>query len=723
MKLSSHNKNIFSIRKTSLGILSVSVGIVFSATTTYANETSQADTAIFQNNPSLIKDESITSTTETTIISNLEENDSVSTTSSAFSEISANNLKLSDHSSTSPNTSHDDTTPQITSLNVKTQFGALGDGIADDRQALQDAIDAANQGLGGGIVYIPEGTYKVDEILFLKSNIEIQLHDNATILNNINQKNHPSIVFMTGEFTDDGKQVEWAPTENIKFSGGTIDMNGQLNSDKSKALNLPLINSSGAFAIGNSSNFTISNVTFKNSYKGHAIQIAGSKNVLIDNSRFIGQALPNTLKDSQIISYETIQIEPQTRKGFPYALNNTGVPSENVTIQNSYFGKSNEAGELVTAIGTHYQDNTTQNPRNIKIINNHFDNMMYAGVRFTGFTDVLIEGNRFTKNTKENSVHYRENGATLVNGYSYNNKDKSHILDLNKQISVNKNTFDIADNNTKAIRFAKDNKENLGDINNISITNNHITYNTNTSKQPAIQTLRVNDGLLIENNTIINGYRGISVEETPGKINISNNTLYNLTDTYVNIEKIGLNNNINLQTKGYGTLDVSTENENYLVTAQPNPKSNYIGEFSDIELKNKNSEASTIMISSKNENRINKFFLFQSTTKNNVDVLFSKGESTTVSQLPKLDENLVKNHSESNANSSGEKGMVQTNITLDNQSQLSPAVNTKDTKIIRSLPKTNSNESVFTIASGLLITIFSSFLFTKANYPKKQTNR
>ncbi|NMH19808.1 multi-ligand-binding adhesin PfbA, partial [Streptococcus pneumoniae] len=291
-----------------------------------------------------------------------------------------------------------------TALSVK-DYGAVGDGIHDDRQAIQDAIDAAAQGLGGGNVYFPEGTYLVKEIVFLKSHTHLELNEKATILNGINIKNHPSIVFMTGLFTDDGAQVEWGPTEDISYSGGTIDMNGALNEEGTKAKNLPLINSSGAFAIGNSNNVTIKNVTFKDSYQGHAIQIAGSKNVLVDNSRFLGQALPKTMKDGQIISKESIQIEPLTRKGFPYALNDDGKKSENVTIQNSYFGKSDKSGELVTAIGTHYQTLSTQNPSNIKILNNHFDNMMYAGVRFTGFTDVLIKGNRFDKKVKGESVH------------------------------------------------------------------------------------------------------------------------------------------------------------------------------------------------------------------------------------------------------------------------------------------------------------------------------
>jgi len=260
---------------------------------------------------------------------------------------------------------------EVSALNVK-DYGAVGDGVNDDRQAIQDTIDAAAKGLGGGKVYFPEGTYLVKEIVFLRSHTHIEVHEKATILNGINIKNHPSIVFMTGLFTDDGDQVEWEPTEDISYSGGTIDMNGALNEERTKAKNLPLINSSGAFAIGNSKNVTISNVTFKDSYQGHAIQIAGSKNVLVDNSRFLGQALPKTMKDGQIISKESIQIEPLTRKGFPYALNDNGQKSENVTIQNSYFGKSEKSGELVTAIGTHYQTATTENPSNIKILNNHF---------------------------------------------------------------------------------------------------------------------------------------------------------------------------------------------------------------------------------------------------------------------------------------------------------------------------------------------------------------
>jgi len=454
---------------------------------------------------------------------------------------------------------------EISALNVK-DYGAVGDGVNDDRQAIQDTIDAAAKGLGGGKVYFPEGTYLVKEIVFLRSHTHLEVHEKATILNGINIKNHPSIVFMTGLFTDDGAQVEWAPTEDISYSGGTIDMNGALNEEGTKAKNLPLINSSGAFAIGNSNNVTIKNVTFKDSYQGHAIQIAGSKNVLVDNSRFLGQALPKTMKDGQIISKESIQIEPLTRKGFPYALNDDGKKSENVTIQNSYFGKSDKSGELVTAIGTHYQTLSTQNPSNIKILNNHFDNMMYAGVRFTGFTDILIKGNRFDKKTKEESEHYRENGAALVNAYSY--KNVKDVLDLNKHVTITENVFNIADAKTKAIRVAKDSADYLGKVTDITVTKNIIHNNSQNTEQPNIELLRVSNNLVVSDNIISGGKDGIVIEESAGTITVLNNRLSNLTGNHVSLLKTDFNGTSSDTNNSVGDFNIITENESYKIFSQ-----------------------------------------------------------------------------------------------------------------------------------------------------------
>lgn len=633
MKHIFHNE-VFSIRKLKVGTCSVLLAVsIFGSQSILADEvgttTSQIDT----------KEISNVTTNDLSYSQNISNNDSIgsintnSSTGSIDTNSSTNNLDSlsSVNRDNSNDTIHSDSQDNKTvesteksnnesknnkediindstikkdfekiALNVK-DYGAVGDGVNDDRQAIQDTIDAAAKGLGGGKVYFPEGTYLVKEIVFLRSHTHIEVHEKATILNGINIKNHPSIVFMTGLFTDDGDQVEWEPTEDISYSGGTIDMNGALNEERTKAKNLPLINSSGAFAIGNSKNVTISNVTFKDSYQGHAIQIAGSKNVLVDNSRFLGQALPKTMKDGQIISKESIQIEPLTRKGFPYALNDNGQKSENVTIQNSYFGKSEKSGELVTAIGTHYQTATTENPSNIKILNNHFDNMMYAGVRFTGFTDILIKGNRFDKKTKEESVHYRENGAALVNAYSY--KNVKDILDLNKHVTITGNVFNIADSNTKAIRVAKDSADYLGKVTDITVTKNIIRNNSKNTEQPNIEMLRVSDNLVVSDNIISGGKDGIVIEESAGSITVLNNQLSNLTGNHVSLLKTDFNGTSSDKNNSVGDFNIITENESYKIFSQnsgnhsDNHSDKHVEEIKPVA-ENKNSIANNYSVNS-----------------------------------------------------------------------------------------------------------------------------
>ena len=87
----------------------------------------------------------------------------------------------------------------------------------------------------------------------------------------------------------------------LGFTGGTIDMNGELNADGTGAEYLPNLGSSGstgAFALGYSSDITIENVTFLNSYKGHAIQICACDGVTVRNCSFKGQSTMNASRSS-----------------------------------------------------------------------------------------------------------------------------------------------------------------------------------------------------------------------------------------------------------------------------------------------------------------------------------------------------------------------------------------------------------------------------------------
>jgi hypothetical protein len=58
----------------------------------------------------------------------------------------------------------------MTQISV-TDYGAEGDGLADDTQAFIDAIDAV--GPNGGMIFVPEGQYKITERLVLKRGIHL----------------------------------------------------------------------------------------------------------------------------------------------------------------------------------------------------------------------------------------------------------------------------------------------------------------------------------------------------------------------------------------------------------------------------------------------------------------------------------------------------------------------------------------------------------------------
>lgn len=108
--------------------------------------------------------------------------------------------------------------------NVK-DYGALGNGIADDATAIQRAIDACTEA-GGGQVLFPAGHIFMSGPLQLKSNIDLHLEPNATLLANPNEDIYRLSAF--GDNRGEGMMWLWCKDiENLSITGtGTIDGNG-----------------------------------------------------------------------------------------------------------------------------------------------------------------------------------------------------------------------------------------------------------------------------------------------------------------------------------------------------------------------------------------------------------------------------------------------------------------------------------------------------------------
>ena len=112
------------------------------------------------------------------------------------------------------------------SSNVR-DFGAKADGRTNDTGAIQKAIDAANE-KGGGIAYVPPGTYLAASIE-IRSHVTLYLEAGATILGSTNLSDYRPLAGPDPKADANDKHLIFAHrAENIGLAGpGVVDGQGQ----------------------------------------------------------------------------------------------------------------------------------------------------------------------------------------------------------------------------------------------------------------------------------------------------------------------------------------------------------------------------------------------------------------------------------------------------------------------------------------------------------------
>ena len=132
---------------------------------------------------------------------------------------------------------------QLPVWNVR-QYGAVGDGLALDTQAIQKAIDSCAEA-GGGTVYFPAGTFNAGTIV-LRSNITLHLESGATLrqskqMQDYTKQTKGGYVYKTGS---DYVFLHGSRVSHVTITGGgAIDGNMALDNNSRGPLSILFENS------------------------------------------------------------------------------------------------------------------------------------------------------------------------------------------------------------------------------------------------------------------------------------------------------------------------------------------------------------------------------------------------------------------------------------------------------------------------------------------------
>lgn len=269
-------------------------------------------------------------------------------------------------------------------LTVK-DFGCKGDGVSDDTAAFQLAL-THNALRGGGRLLVPEGTYKLTGILHCGANLHLIMAPGARLKrfhNGSFLSNDLGVASNVGGYNGNG---------NITIDGGVWDGNSVAYYDAFNVLN-----------IGYCDGFTWRNSTILDVIRAHPLDLSASKNVLIENCRFLGFATDMGAVDDGLgadrMYAEAIQIDQNVPGSFAFG-GSDRTPCQNVTVRACYFGPNPAQtdprfGAYGVAVGSHgavYDRFAT----NITVENCVIEGCLYAGIRALKWRQFTARNNRFT---------------------------------------------------------------------------------------------------------------------------------------------------------------------------------------------------------------------------------------------------------------------------------------------------------------------------------------
>lgn len=330
--------------------------------------------------------------------------------------------------------------------NVK-NYGANGKDKKSDSAAIQKALDQASEDQIT-VVTIPNGTYYISKALYIQSNTVIQMSKKA-VIRRMNSALGKNMLRTTDSKHKSDNIGGYKLAHDITISGGTWD-GGNIKKAKS---------STNLIYIGHSTNITINNITLKNCYGAHAIELAGVKNGVVRNCKISGFRYDSDMFTSEAIQIDTcyksksdgkwapgfkvdktesknILIEKNTITDYPRGVgvhhNLKGHQISNITIRNNKFNRSSASTQGKSVVGVFLLG-----VKNASVSNNTFNCYSY-GAMIKQSKKVTVKNNRF---------RYNSLGSLIIEGCDKNNGRHTFLVTSDE---VGKKNFEFSCGNIKS---------------------------------------------------------------------------------------------------------------------------------------------------------------------------------------------------------------------------------------------------------------------------------
>lgn len=249
----------------------------------------------------------------------------------------------------------------------------------DSTKAIQKALDdAAAKGTSKkpALVSIPAGTYYISKTLCIGSNTVLSL-DKKTVI----KKAKDAVLLYMLRSTSNSKTTlcdkgGYSDTKNITVKGGTWDAEFKKYNETSGG---------SLFFFVHTTNLKITDVTLKNNFGTHLLEMGGVKKAVISGCNFSGFKSAKGETTKEAVQIDVCHNDDILPAGSPF----DDTPCENITVKNCSFS------DYTRGVGSHSLVEGIYH-KNIKITNNTFTDIVSTAVNGFNYIDVTVSGNTMT---------------------------------------------------------------------------------------------------------------------------------------------------------------------------------------------------------------------------------------------------------------------------------------------------------------------------------------